>query len=158
MAEKGATGRRTRWIGWGFSPGKPCGSAATTAPAERPAPRSHKSVLRCMLDSSGSLVVRGHGARRRIEQELVVAIALLEVEHVLDRTGSGIEGTAAETLALQPVVFDEAHHGGLRDPVVADIVLLGVGRDHEERDARARTAAPVHRGAVEAVGLGASAA
>src|SRR5580700_1963922 len=104
MAEKGATGRRTRWIGRGFSPGKPCGSAAKTAPAQRPAPRSHKSVRPCMLDRSVALVVRrlarNHGARRRIEEELVVAIARTEVEHVGDRTGAGIERAAAETLAL----------------------------------------------------------
>src|ERR1700740_1044918 len=127
MAEKGATGRRTRWIGCGFSPGKPCGSAAKTAPAQRPAPRSHNNVRPCMLNRSVALAIRrrtrNHGARRRIEVELVVPDARTEVKQVGDRPGAGIEGAAAETLAVQPVVLDEAYHRGLRDPGSAGVGL-----------------------------------
>src|SRR5579864_957695 len=73
-----------------------------------------------------------HNAEGRIEDQLFRAL-LLEIEHVVDRAGRGIERTLAETLALEPVVLDELRDRGLRDQRVADIVLLGVGRDHQER-------------------------
>jgi hypothetical protein len=88
----------------------------------------------------------------RIEEQLVgliVAIAI-EIEHVQNRSGACIERATAQRLATQPIVFNEAHHGSLRNARVADVVLLGEGRDQQEGHAGARTAAPVHRLAAEA--------
>src|SRR5882724_8188197 len=165
MAERGATGGRMRWIGLGFSPGKPCGSAAKTAPAKKPAPRSHTSVRRYMIKLVTVVIVvaivvveagrRDDRTCRRVEDQLGYAIlsATIEVEHVHDRTCRGIKRAAAETLAVQPVILDEARHRGLRDERVADEVLLREGRDHQERDAVARTAASRHRQAFDTVGL-----
>src|ERR1700759_5169378 len=102
MADNGATEGRTRWTGCGFSPGKPFGSPAKTTPAQRPAPRSHKDVLRCIINRSVAQVVH-LGAGRRIEEQLVRVIAM-EVEHVLDRAGFGVERATAEAAAFEPVV------------------------------------------------------
>src|SRR5438105_4471801 len=96
-----------------------------------------------------------HRAGGGIEEQRVgaevVAVVLIEVELVYDRSGGRVERTAAQTLAVQPIVLDEPHHGRLRDVGVADEVRLGVGRDHDERNARTRTAAAVHRLAAEAL-------
>jgi len=94
-------------------------------------------------------------ASGRIEEQRVgaevVAMILIEVEQVHDRSRGGVERAAAETLAVQPVVFDEPHHGSLRDVIAAHVVGLGIGRDHDEGNARTRTAATVHRLAIEPV-------
>src|SRR5262249_6749288 len=152
IAESGATGRRTRRIGLGFSPCSPCGSAAKTAPAIRPAPRSHTNVRPyiCLLSVLG---LRVHHTGVRIEEDLPFG-ALVEVEHVHDRTGRSIEGAAAEPLTLQPVVLDELGHRSLRDQRMADKVLLGEGRDHHEGDAETGAATSRHLLAAEADRLG----
>ena len=90
-------------------------------------------------------------AGRRIEEQHIVSAAMAEVEHVLDRAGRGVDRTAAQTTTVKPVVFDEAHDGSLRDALVADVVLLGEGRDHDEGHAGARTAAAVYRLALQAI-------
>src|ERR1700734_3092433 len=108
------------------------------APAKRPAPRDRTisvRFVRLVLDRR--LFV--NEARALVENQFR-RVLLLEIEHVVDRTGRGIEGAAAETLAVQPVILDELGDRGLRDLHVADIVLLGVGRDHQEGLASTRTA------------------
>src|SRR6202043_367518 len=64
-----------------------------------------------------------------------------------------VHRTTAQTTTVKPVVLDEAHDGSLRNALVADVVLLREGRDHDERDACAGTAASVYRLGVQAVWL-----
>src|SRR5580692_7508896 len=118
----------------------------------RPAPRNHTIVRWYMLLRSLDLVVRHlglgvDGSEGRIEDQLL-AVRLVEVEHVGDRAGGGVERAFTDTLGDgllagsggQPVVLDELRDRGLRDQRVADVVLLGVGRDHQEGLTRTRTA------------------
>src|SRR5579862_7661663 len=148
MAESGSILRRTRWIGFGFSPGWVCGSAAKTAPAKRPAPRDHTIVRCCIWFSSLGFAVHRTGGG--VEDQLP-ARRLIEIEHVHDRTGRGVERATAEPLTSQPVVLDELGNRGLRDERVADVVLLCERRDHHERLAHAGTATPRNRLAQETV-------
>ena len=98
------------------------------------------------------LVLRIDGAEGRIEDQFR-AIGLVEVEHIHDRAGGGVEGAPADTFTLQPVVLDELRDRGLRDEHVADVVLLGVGRDHHERGTRTWAAASSDRQAVDPGGF-----
>jgi len=104
------------------------------------------------------VVVRLREAGPRIEEQRIVSAAVAEVEHVLDRAGLGVDRTAAKTTTLEPVVFDEAHDGSLRDALMADVVLLREWRNDDEGHARAGTAAAVDRLAVQAMRLRAGAA
>src|SRR5579883_1996920 len=87
-----------------------------------------------------------------IEDQLDVVL-LFEVEQAHDRTGRGIEGATAETLTIQPVVLDELRDRGLSDEHVVDMVLLGPGRDHEQRQPCARTATARDRQTLDTKGL-----
>src|SRR6266478_1170898 len=86
-----------------------------------------------------------------IEDQLPAGL-LAEVEHVHDRTGQAlvIEGALTEPLTVQPVVLDELRDRGLCGEHMADEVLLGVGRDHQEWLTHASTAASVHPLAMDA--------
>src|SRR5580658_2258112 len=71
-------------------------------------------------------------------------LLLLQREHVLDRTGDGIERTARlNPRPVEPVVFDELEDRALIDQRVIDVVLLRERGDHQERDAGSVTAAPL---------------
>ncbi len=79
---------------------------------------------------------------------------LLKLNMSHDRAGRGIERALADTLTVQPVVLDELRNRGLRDERVADKVLLGEGRDHQEGLTRTRTAATGDRQAIDTGRLG----
>lgn len=114
----------------------------------------------------GSSSVRASRRRRsrqwraglRIEIKRGSLAAVFEIEQAVDRSGGRIEGAAAEPRTLQPIVFDEAHHGGESNLRVADIVLLRPRRNHKERYSRAGTASAVDRLAADARQRGAGAA
>src|SRR5579872_5165006 len=83
-------------------------------------------LANCLVLSVLDLVLGVHGTEGRIEEQRD-RLLLREVEHVADRTGRGIEGALADTLAIQPIVLDKLRDRGLRDQQMADIVLLGEG-------------------------------
>ena len=64
------------------------------------------------------------------EQFLVPALVLVEVEHLGERAGDGVEGTA-DSRQL-PVVFDELKDGGLVGQGVGHEVALGPGGDNQQ--------------------------
>src|SRR5579863_673409 len=92
-------------------------------------------VVVVIADNETSLVIENHAAEMR---------AVVEVEHVHDRAGNLIEGTALVDRrwrrvdrAQIPIRLNEPEAGSLIGRVVRDEVLLGPGRDHEERQADA---------------------
>src|SRR5579859_7090653 len=87
-----------------------------------------------------------------------------ELEQPVEAARDRVVGAAAEALAAEPVVLDEADDRGGVGPLVADVVRLGPRRDHQHRQPLAVTA-PVgvaaqrhrRRGADRGVGRGAGA-
>ncbi len=106
------------------------------------------------------IAVRGvqHGAGLLVQQQLARSpfVPGMEVEHVLDRTGNGVERAARlNAFAVEPVVLDEAEHGALVGQGVIDMVALCERRHHQQRHAGSIAAAAVRRlteGAVERLG------
>src|SRR5271170_4345721 len=73
---------------------------------------------------------------------------MAEVEHIVDWTRNRVKRSAANALALEPVVFNEANDRTLVRSRVIDEVFTGKGRNHEERQARPIAAAALRvRGA-----------
>src|SRR5882757_9505178 len=88
-------------------------------------------------------------------QDQLHGFFLCEVEQVHDVAGVvDVERATTETLTVQPVVLDELRDRGLRDELVTDVVLLRVGRDHQERLTSTRTAAAMDRKALDTYGFG----
>src|SRR5258708_7994750 len=86
---------------------------------------------------------RDHDARRLVEKEFARAlfIPIVEVEHVVERSGDGIERAARlDALTRQPVVLDEPQHRGLVGQGVIDMVPLRERRNHQQRHAGSVTA------------------
>ena len=67
-------------------------------------------------------------------------VGVPEIEEGVQAAGQRIE-RARNALATQPVVFYEAQNRGLVGNRVVDVVLLGVGRDHQQRKTRTISAA-----------------
>src|ERR1700721_286604 len=61
---------------------------------------------------------------------------LVEVEHIIDGVGEGIEGTGADPFTVQPIVLDEAQHGGLVGQGVVHEIVARPGRDDQKRQTR----------------------
>ena len=59
-------------------------------------------------------------------------VGVLEVKHRVQAAGKRIEG-ARDPLTTQPVVLDKPQDRGLVGDRVIDVVLLGVGRNHQQR-------------------------
>src|SRR5271167_2116361 len=85
----------------------------------------------------------------RIQEEISIPLsAMAEVEHIVDWTRNRVKRSAANALALEPVVFNEANDRTLVRSRVIDEVFTGKGRNHEERQARPIAAAALRvRGA-----------
>ena len=73
------------------------------------------------------------------------AEAALEVEQAGKRSGDRVQRRAADA-AQVPVVFDEPENRGLIRHGVVHVVDLRVGRDHQQRQPRAISAAALIRG------------
>ena len=85
-----------------------------------------------------------HGSSGLVEHHLarVALVAVVEVEHVVERAGDGVERTAVlNPLAGQPVVLDEAKHRGLVGQRVIDVVAFRKRRHHQQRHPRSVAAA-----------------
>src|SRR5580704_17104437 len=65
-------------------------------------------------------------SRGRIQEQEVAHAAVVEVEHSVDRARDCVKRTAADALALEPVVLDEANDRALVEDGVVIVVLLGV--------------------------------
>src|ERR1700722_13556050 len=85
------------------------------------------------------LLLPDHLAGRLI-QYVRSCIGVVKVEHVVERTGDGIEGTTTDALSSQPIVFDETQHRRLIGQTVVDIIPPGEGRDHQQGQAWAISA------------------
>src|SRR5580692_8127617 len=86
-----------------------------------------------------------------IEDQLagLAAVAPIEIEHLVELPRDRVHRAARlDTLAGQPVVFDEAQDRGLIDQAMVDEIALGERRDDEERQSIAVTA-PTPRRAAE---------
>src|SRR5215831_883527 len=84
------------------------------------------------------------GAALRIEIEWREVRLAREVEQAAQAPRGRVERSAAESLAAEPVVFDETEDGGLRDLRVIDVVDARPRRDDEERKPRTRATAAIH--------------
>jgi hypothetical protein len=62
--------------------------------------------------------------RARIQEENAFVSNLLEIEHLGDGVGNPIEGSLANALTVQPIVFDEADDGSLVGHRVVNEILL----------------------------------
>src|SRR5262249_4482639 len=93
----------------------------------------------CGLLSVAALVVRLL-AGGRVEEELVTGPVVVEVEHVVERAGDGIERLIAGP-AERPVVLDEAEDRRLICDRMVDEVRLRKRGDHEQWLARPVAAA-----------------
>ncbi|ABA52723.1 hypothetical protein BURPS1710b_A2343 [Burkholderia pseudomallei 1710b] len=133
--------------------GRPCIGDVSGARRVRAAPRracaAHRSDRRrgCELR-----------AERRIEVQRRLVHRAREIEQIAHVARGRIERAAADPLAAEPVVLDEAHDRRLIDQRVAHVVLLRPRRHDDERNPRAGTAAAVDGGAVDARRRGAGAA
>src|SRR6267378_5163630 len=80
---------------------------------------------------------------RLIENQLARAfvIPIVEVEHVVERAGDGIERAAGlNALTRQPVVFDEPEYRRLIGQGMIDVVRFCERRNHQQRHAGSITA------------------
>src|SRR5262249_24492186 len=64
-----------------------------------------------------------------------------EIEHILDRACDRVGRAGTQSLAVEPVIFDEAEDRTLIDQGMIDEVLLGPGRYDKQRDTRPVAAA-----------------
>ena len=92
-------------------------------------------------------------AGRRVKEQDLVAIAVpfavlfrTKVEHLSDGVCECIEGTLADALSLQPVIFDEVDDRTLVGESVIDEVRFGEWRNYQKRLARAVAAASFDAG------------
>ena len=60
---------------------------------------------------------------------------IVEVEHAIELSGFHVAGVVADAAEF-PIVFDEPKDGGLVGGAVVNVILLRVGRDHEQRETR----------------------
>ena len=81
-----------------------------------------------------------HDAGGWIQDQFRRRVVVVEVEHAIESAGSYIAGVVADAAEV-PVVLDEAQDGGLVGGAVINVILFRVGRNHEQREARAVTAA-----------------
>src|SRR5580658_6304573 len=81
-------------------------------------------------------------------------VAAVEVEQAVERAGFYVAGVVADPAEV-PIVLDEAEDGGLVGRAVINVILLRVGRDHEQREARAVAAAALcaHSGGSSAIAI-----
>jgi hypothetical protein len=70
----------------------------------------------------------------------VSAPVFREVEQIVERPGDGIEGAVADSLTVEPVVFDKADDGGLVGHGVIDVVSSCVRRNYLQGKTRAMAA------------------
>jgi hypothetical protein len=86
-----------------------------------------------------------HIARIRVQIQRRNVVRRIEIEHPHNGPSRRVERPTAEALALQPVVLDESHHRSQRDARMINMIWPSPRRDHQERNACARTAAPINR-------------
>lgn len=72
----------------------------------------------------------------------MVTMIAVKIEHVVERSRDRVHRATADAAEI-PVVFDEAQDRRLVGDCVIDEILLGPGRNDEQRQARAKTAAAV---------------
>ena len=76
-----------------------------------------------------------------MQEQKAVAAHLFEVEHLRDGVGDSVEGTLANTLSSEPVVFDEADNRTLVRDRTVDKVLPSPRRNDQQRQSRTVAAA-----------------
>lgn len=99
----------------------------------------YQSEIMCLLDRAKEAIEEQSRKRE-----------LVEVEHIVERSRDLIVRALADTLTVQPIVFDEARDRRLIRYGMIDVVRLRIGRNHEQRLTRAIAAAAVDRQALEA--------
>jgi hypothetical protein len=86
-----------------------------------------------MKQRTGTCLLLHNQSGGRVENVLR-GVGVLEIKHRVQPPGKVIK-RSRDSLAVQPVVLDEAQNRGLIGHRVIDVVLLGVRRDQAEADA-----------------------
>src|ERR1700693_3229954 len=84
-----------------------------------------------MKQRTGTRLLLHNQSGGRVENVLR-CVGVLEIKHRIEPPGKVIK-RSRDSLAVQPVVLDEAQNRALVGHGVIDVVLLREGRDHEER-------------------------
>src|SRR6266478_3527112 len=111
-----------------------CSPGTLSTSVDAKPPRQPTKVLMSMMIVVVASGGRDHNTGLFVEQQLAWAafVAIVEVEHVVERSGDGIERAAMlNALAGQPVVLDEPQHRGLVGQGVIDMVTFRKGRHHQ---------------------------
>jgi hypothetical protein len=91
---------------------------------------------------TGTCLLLHNQSGGRVENALR-GVGVLEIKHRVQPPGKVIK-RSRDSLAVQPVVLDEAQNRGLIGHGVIDVVLLRVGLDHQQRQTRTIRNVPGH--------------
>ena len=72
-------------------------------------------------------------AEARVEEQRRGRKLLVEVEHIVKRARDLVIRTLPDPFAIQPIVFDEVDDRRLIGERVIDVIMLRIGRDHQQR-------------------------
>ena len=87
-------------------------------------------------------LLRNDCSGSRIENELPSSWAAAEVKHVVQRARNRIRRAVSDPAEV-PIVFDEPQNRGLICYGIVDEVLFCPGRNHQQRQPRAKAAAAI---------------